>query len=123
MTLKSKINHKLLMKYFLQLYFLLFSTSVFAKVCIPQYVNFCEDNKCTQTDITKDDRIIVNTSDIQLCERSKCTTYPAEFSKSGVFTNISIGNRGYILKIDDEGNFMQVSSIMLKIIYKVGVCK
>ena len=111
------------MKYFVPLIFCFYSSTLFAKVCIPQSVNHCEDNKCVQTDINKDDRIIVNKSEIQLCERSKCTTYPAEFSKSGVFTNISIGNRGYILKIDDEGNFMQVSSIMLKIIYKVGVCK
>jgi hypothetical protein len=111
------------MKYFVHLFFCFFSSSSIAKVCIPQFVNYCEDNKCTQTDIIKDDRIIVNTSDIQLCEKSKCTTYPAEFSKSGVFTNVSIGNRGYILKIDDEGNFMQVSSIMLKILYKVGVCR
>jgi hypothetical protein len=26
-------------------------------------------------------------------------------------------------EFDDEGNFMQVSSIMLKILYKVGVCR
>jgi len=111
------------MKYFVLLIFCFSSSSLFAKVCIPESVNYCEDKKCTQLDVIKDDRIIVNTSDIQLCERSKCTTYPSVFSKSGVFTNVRIGNRGYILKIDDEGNFMQVSSIMLKILYKVGVCK
>ncbi len=91
-------------------------------ICMTQEFNVCEDGQCRQILNPNKSWIELEQDKMKKCEQKGCDTYTIETTRSGAFLNISIGNRGYLLKIDGIGKFVEISTLGLMTIVKNGKC-
>jgi hypothetical protein len=57
------------------------------------------------------------------CDQKGCDSYPASFSRSGVFTIVDVPRRGMIAKIADTGAFLEVVTIGMIALASHGECR
>jgi len=100
-----------------------FSQAVWAISCETQISNICSEGTCKQLPNAGRSWIELEGSSLKRCDTRGCDEYEAFATRSGIFHNISIGNRGYILKIDEHSNFIEVATAGLSAIIKSGSCR
>ncbi len=98
------------------------SQSQTSMTCVMQVFNVCEDGQCRQITNPNKSWVELGQDKMKRCDNKSCDTYPVDAVRSGEFLNIAIGNRGYLLKIDGGGNFVEVSTLGLITIVKNGRC-
>ncbi len=90
--------------------------------CVMQEFNVCEGGQCRKIQNPNRSWIELEQDKLKKCDGKSCDTYVSDVARSGEFINISIGNRGYFLKIDNNKNFVEVSTLGLLTIVKNGKC-
>jgi hypothetical protein len=85
-------------------------------------MSVCEEGQCRQIQNPNKSWVELEKDRMKKCDNRGCDTYPIDTARSGEFLNISIGNRGYLLKIDGSGKFVEVSTLGLIAIVKNGKC-
>lgn len=98
------------------------SQSQILMTCVTQVFNVCEDGQCRQISNPNKSWVELEQDKMKKCDNKSCDTYPIDATRSGEFLNIAIGNRGYLLKIDGGGKFVEVSTLGLITIVKNGKC-
>jgi hypothetical protein len=98
------------------------SHSQTSMTCVTQVFNVCEEGQCRQIINPNKSWVELELNKMKKCDGKSCDTYPVDVARSGEFINIAIGNRGYLLKIDGEGRFVEVSTLGLMTIVKNGKC-
>lgn len=117
------------MKNYLPIIFALLSFFVATKsqsqiimTCEMQAFNVCESGQCRLIQNPNKNWIELEKDKMKKCDGRSCDIYTIDASRSGEFLNIAIGNRGYLLKIDGSGKFVEVSTLGLMTIVKNGNC-
>lgn len=90
--------------------------------CMTQAMSVCEEGQCRQMQNPNKSWLELEKDRMKKCDNRGCDTYPIDTARSGEFLNITIGNRGYLLKIDGSGKFVEVSTLGLISIVKNGKC-
>lgn len=98
------------------------SQSQIIMTCETQTFNVCESGQCRLIQNPNKSWIELEKDKLKKCDGKSCDTYAIDAAKSGAFLNIAIGNRGYLLKIDESGKFVEVSTLGLMTIVKNGKC-
>jgi|688.fasta_scaffold1269644_1 hypothetical protein len=93
-----------------------------AMTCKTQTMTACDDGVCQQVQSPNQSWIDLDSNTLKRCDNKGCDTYKSSVERSGEFINVSIGNKGYLLKVDGQGKFVEVATIMLKTIIKTGRC-
>lgn len=57
------------------------------------------------------------------CDSSGCDTYPAHFSKSGIFVIIDAPGRGLVAKVSDGGAFVESATLGTSAYVSFGACR
>jgi hypothetical protein len=60
---------------------------------------------------------------IMRCDTRGCDSYPAQFIKSGVYTNIEVPARSMLAKVGDAGSFLEVVTLTDSVLVSFGSCR
>jgi len=90
--------------------------------CVTQTMSACEGGQCRQIQNPNKSWVDLEPNKMKRCDNKGCDTHAIETARSGEYLNITIGNKGYLLKIDGTGKFVEVATIGLTTIVKNGKC-
>ena len=90
--------------------------------CVTQTMSFCEGGQCRQIQNPNKSWVDLEPDKMKRCDNKGCDTHAIDTARSGEYLNISIGNKGYLLKIDGNGRFVEVATLGLTTIVKNGKC-
>jgi len=100
---------------------LIFTVNAQAQTCTVQKSSVCNDGECKSMQ-TSNTQITMNKNQLQRCDEKGCDKYPITLTKSGLFTNVQIPNTSYMLKYDQNLNFIEATSLALTLIVNTGKC-
>jgi len=101
---------------------ILTSQTSMAMTCKTQTMTSCDEGLCQRVQSPNQSWIELDSNTLKRCDHKGCDTYKSSVERSGEFINVSIGNKGYLLKVDGQGKFVEVATIMLNTIIKTGRC-
>ncbi len=90
--------------------------------CVTQTMSACEGGQCRQIQYPNKSWVDLEPDKMKRCDNKGCDTHVIDTARSGEYLNISIGNKGYLLKIDGNGRFVEVATLGLTTIVKNGKC-
>jgi hypothetical protein len=90
--------------------------------CVTQAMSACEGGQCRQIQNPNKSWVDLEPDKMKRCDNKGCDTHAIDTARSGEYLNISIGNKGYLLKIDGTGKFVEVATLGLTTIVKNGKC-
>lgn len=92
-------------------------------ICTPKVKAVCGEAECRAVNPVTFARIDLQRSTYARCDGSGCDTYDARMTRSGVFTNIEVPERGLLAKVGDDGGFLEVASLGLDAYVSRGRCQ
>ena len=94
-----------------------------ALTCIPKTEVLCNEGVCKEARSDPPNWTVIEKGKLSRCDPRGCDTYVPKITPSGLYTNFALPERGYLLKVDAEGNYVEVVTFGLRIRYKTGQCK
>jgi hypothetical protein len=94
-----------------------------ALTCIPKTEVLCNEGVCKEARSDPPSWTVIEKGKLSRCDPRGCDTYVPKITPSGHFTNFSLPERGHLLKVDAEGNYVEVVTFGLTVFYKTGLCR
>jgi hypothetical protein len=57
------------------------------------------------------------------CDQRGCDAYPANFVRSGAYTNILVPERSLLAKLSENGSFLEVATLTETVLVSFGTCR
>ena len=94
-----------------------------ALTCIPRTEALCNEGVCKEARSDPPSWTVIEKGKLSRCDPRGCDTYVPKITPSGLYTNFVLPERGHLLKVDAEGNYIEVVTFGLTVFYKTGLCK
>ena len=92
--------------------------------CTVTHKYACGDKGCTSGDPTIVIRIDFDRSIYSRCDAKGCDDFDAVITRSGIFVNVALPNRGAMAKLSEDGsNFTEVVTVMTTPVISLGYCR
>jgi hypothetical protein len=60
---------------------------------------------------------------IARCDQRGCDEFPADFVRSGAYTNILVPGRSLLAKVSETGSFLEVATLTEAVLVSFGSCR
>jgi hypothetical protein len=92
-----------------------------AQTCTVEKTSVCIDGVCKSMH-TSNTWTTIKNDHLLRCDSKGCDKHAISITKSGQYTNVQIPNTSYMLKYDQNLNFIEATSLALTIIVNAGKC-
>lgn len=100
---------------------LTFIVNVQAQTCTVEKTSVCNDGVCKSMQ-TSNTWTTIKNDHLLRCDNKGCDKHSISITKSGQYTNVQIPNTSYMLKYDQNLNFVEATSLALTVIVNAGKC-
>ncbi len=112
-----------MIKFFVSVFIGFLPVASWALTCIPKSEALCNEGVCKEAHSDPPNWTVIEKGKLSRCDPRGCDTYVPKITPSGLYTNFALPERGYLLKVDAEGNYVEVVTFGLMVRYKTGLCK
>ena len=93
-----------------------------ALVCRPAAKQLCTAKGCSPVALGTFGLLDLVRSTYSRCDHNGCDTYDAQMSKAGAFTTVDVLGRGLVVKVGDDGSYVEVATLGTIVYVSHGSC-
>jgi hypothetical protein len=101
-----------------------FAAAAQSQDCVVASALVCDAGQCKTVTNSILIRVDADGKTVSRCDTKGCDEIPVELAQSGIMTNMSNGNRGYLLRVSTvDQSFVEVATMLTAVYLKYGTCK